>query len=166
MNQVFTLMGHYTENGKTHFSVNSLDFTTLKIPQCKGTENPDSQSSDYETWTPNDYRHGDAHCLLGKRIKYDRRKQLAECFNGEQYDRKVITTTCECSEEDYECDYGFRRPTSDAPCEQVANMTERATVMFRGEDAPDDCYDFYEVSRGYRRVASNSCFRGVDLSPI
>jgi hypothetical protein len=45
-------------------------------------------------------------------------------------------------------------------------MTERSTIMFRGADAPDDCYDFYEMSRGYRKVAGNSCFGGVDLNPI
>ena len=52
---------------------------------------------------------------LDGRWRYTRRRPTSECFNGEQYERKVIKNPCECTEEDYECEFGFRRKVRELP---------------------------------------------------
>ena len=53
---------------------------------------------------------------MGASIKYIRRfilyltlyrKREAACMNPEEYDSVADVTSCECTEEDYECIYGF-----------------------------------------------------------
>ena len=52
-----------------------------------GADTPDSDRSDYETWTPNGKIS--PTCLLGKKVTYVRRKRDAQCFNGEEFERKI-----------------------------------------------------------------------------
>merc|ERR1712046_71069 len=59
-------------------AVYSLDFKkildTHEFPNCK--------ESDYEHWSPTEH-----HCLLGKNLTLERRKQTSRCFNGHEYER-------------------------------------------------------------------------------
>lgn len=45
----------------------TLDFTGLQEPKCKNVENPGSDNSDFELWSPHDDgRHGSPNkCFLG-----------------------------------------------------------------------------------------------------
>jgi len=75
-------------------------------------DNPGSSKSDYELWTPHDGRHGtDNKCFLGQQVTYTRRKQDAQCFNGEDLERIEKREPCACTDFDYECDYGYVRPS-------------------------------------------------------
>jgi hypothetical protein len=66
----------------------TLDFTGLLETQCKGVDKPGTDGSDFEIWTPHDGRHGtEDKCFLGLINEYVRRKQDAECFNGEDFER-------------------------------------------------------------------------------
>ena len=85
----------------------TLDFKPLHEPQCKGADRPGEPDSDYELWTPFDGRHGDQKCFMGQQITYVRRKRDAECYNGEEMERKILRSYCQCSEMDYECDFGY-----------------------------------------------------------
>lgn len=87
----------------------TLDFKPLHEPQCKGADRPGEPDSDYELWTPFDGRHGDQKCFMGQQITYVRRKRDAECYNGEEMERKILRSYCQCSEMDYECDFGYAK---------------------------------------------------------
>jgi len=67
----------------------TLDFSGLHEPRCKGADKPGSDDSDFELWSPHDDgRHGSNNkCFLGQQVTYVRRKQDAECFNGEDLER-------------------------------------------------------------------------------
>lgn len=80
----------------------TLDFTGIHEPACQGVNSPDTESSDYETWTPYDGRHGNEKCFLGKKITYVRRKRERECFNGEDKEKILYQENCPCSEMDFE----------------------------------------------------------------
>jgi len=41
-------------------------------------------------------------------VTYLRRKQDAQCFNGEDLERVVKREPCNCIDFDYECDYGYK----------------------------------------------------------
>lgn len=88
-----------------------VDFSSLHEPQCRNPENPGSKNSDYEIWTPHDSRYN-SRCILGQYSEYVRRKRESECFNGEQFERQTFVEICECTSEDYECDYGFYKNNS------------------------------------------------------
>lgn len=124
-----------------------LDFTGLHQKSCDGIEAAGTPQSSYELWSPSD---GTSKCLLGKQVRYTRRKRAEECYNGMPYERSLFMHNCPCTEQDYECDYGFERQGLDGPCVSIkAIKTEQ----------PKDCPSGgeYSISNGYRRVAGDSC---------
>jgi Sortilin, neurotensin receptor 3,/Sortilin, neurotensin receptor 3, C-terminal len=127
-----------------------LDFAELHQRTCHGHDAPDGASSDYETWSPSDGRLG-GKCLLGHKVTYTRRKRASQCFNPEQFEKAVMHEHCACTEEDFECDYGYMRKMHGGPC-------------VKDPDAPPEpkkeCKDFYYETKGYRRVAGDSCVGG------
>ena len=101
-------------------------------------------------------------------MTYVRRKRSAKCYNGEEFERQVSVEPCICTEEDWECDFGYERDSSagvtttgsaDGPC------VKSDRFMVESEDPPEDCKGYYYVSRGYRRIAGDGCVSGVDHSP-
>ena len=87
----------------------TLDFSGLHKRPCKGYDSPDTAESDYEKWRPHDDgRHKSPdNCFLGRKYEYTRRKQDSECFNGEDFEGIIESTSCTCTEADYECDVGW-----------------------------------------------------------
>lgn len=134
-----------------------VDFSSLKKRVCSGIWNPGSEESDYEVWVPGSHDQG--KCLFGKRMKYVRRKRNADCFNGEDYEKKSIVDFCPCSEEDWECDYGFYRKIDSNECVPISSEFEHRINNFT---EPENCTDFYEVPSGYRKIPGDFCIGGVD----
>jgi hypothetical protein len=159
--QHFIVYGE-TQNkkGERKGVVIGIDFTSLHEPQCRNPDNPDTAESDYEKWTPNDGRGG-KECLLGRKVTYVRRKQNAECYNGLDYERKVVVENCQCTESDYECDVGYERAGPGEPC---VSSTPHGSVEVH--NAPAVCHGFYTISKGYRKVPGNTCVNGVKFDPI
>lgn len=57
----------------------------------------------------------------GKQINVIRRKRDAECFNGIEFERTIEVKKCECTEEDWECDIGYKRK-EDGPCYPISDI--------------------------------------------
>ena len=55
-------------------------------------------------------------CIFGHRIKYLRRKRESRCFNPDIITDHDILELCECSDVDYECDFGFAADTITGDC--------------------------------------------------
>jgi len=144
----FVVYGYKTDNDGVLIS---LDFASLHQSQCKGIDAPGAEESDYEYWSPSDGRMN-GQCLMGHKVKYTRRKQDAQCYNPEESERIEDVEHCVCTEEDFECDYGFARTVQGGPCERVKNME----IEDPG-NPPSNCNRFYTVSKGYRRVAGDTC---------
>jgi hypothetical protein len=70
--------------------------------------------SDYEYWSPLNYH--EQKCLFGRKLKYIRRKRDAKCFNPEDIEKPVAVEPCPCSDEDWECDYGYYRKIDGGQC--------------------------------------------------
>eukprot|EP01017_Pseudomicrothorax_dubius_P033038 TRINITY_DN4383_c0_g1_i5.p1 TRINITY_DN4383_c0_g1~~TRINITY_DN4383_c0_g1_i5.p1 ORF type:complete len:268 (+),score=51.92 TRINITY_DN4383_c0_g1_i5:110-913(+) len=133
----------------------ALDFSSLHKRTCLGNDDPGVANSDYEIWSP----RGPEECLLGHKISYVRRKRDSECFNPEEWDRPQRISFCACKEEDWECDSGFIRRSEGGPCERI----DGKLLDF---SPPKDCEGTYFASRGYRKIAGDTCFGGVDYSSI
>ncbi|KAA0154607.1 hypothetical protein FNF27_01514 [Cafeteria roenbergensis] len=132
-----------------------VDFADLHQRACVGVDVPDSEESDYETWTPSAGPNQDG-CLLGHKVQYVRRKRLATCFNGEELERSRELSHCECTEMDFECDVGYKRDLQGGPC--VRDLSVPATAAI-----PMNCPAgaTYMITDGYRKVSGDTCAGGV-----
>jgi len=128
-----------------------LDFETLQQPTCKGVWAADSASSDYETWSPSDGKSTEK-CLMGKQVTYTRRKPTSECFNGERFERPSNQKTCECTQEDFECEVGFTRKVGSMECKFADDGSLPVPVSCKRES--------YFTAKAYRKVVGDSCEGG------
>jgi len=141
-------------------TIYSINFEPMHIRPCKGPNFAGSPDSDYEIWAPYGGRL-DEKCILGHRISYVRRKRSAECYNGVKFEHPISIENCECTEEDYECDYGFARKNqlSNSPCIAQVNIsyTPPSTCTLGGS---------YSVTSGYRKIPGDTCMNGILHEPI
>lgn len=151
----FVISGKRAKSSNDKGVVYTLDFSELHQPACQGVSSPDTESSDYETWSPYDGRHGDK-CFLGKKITYVRRKRDRQCYNGEEKEAILFQENCPCTEMDFECDVGYKR-TESGQCEPVKQITV---------EPPEECSGYYTVSKGYRRIPGDTCEGGGEYDPI
>jgi hypothetical protein len=88
-----------------------FDFLKFDIRVCSGIWLPNSKESDYESWSPNE-------CFAGKKMTFIRQKDNVECFN-QDIDRPTIEYYCECTQNDYECDIGFKMDEDTKSCIEI-----------------------------------------------
>lgn len=163
--QQFLVYGEtVTRKGKKKGIVIALDFASLNKPQCRNPDYVDRTDSDYEKWSPSDQKGH--QCLLGKKTIYVRRKRDAECFNGEEFERKTVVENCDCTDFDYECDEGFARANIKEPCTPINTNTHKLPLEGEIHKPPENCKGYYTISKGYRKVPGNSCVNGVKFDPI
>lgn len=143
-----------------HSSLASMNFEELHQKICKGEDRPGTPNSDFEYWTPYDGRQGQ-DCLLGRTLTYIRKKKDRECFTRTEFSYPINIRNCECTEEDYECDFGFVRNEllGDYTCVPKINVTY---------DPPENCPSGtnYTVTTGYRRITGDTCEGGVTHDPL
>jgi len=171
----------------------AIDLSTLKLRRCGGEKEAGSPESDYEQWNPRAPPHlqGSAHtlgsmhgkegCLLGRRIFYVRRKQLRECLNGHEHERSSSQEACECTDDDFECDFSFELEKENsfkcvwAPTKSVSKEDEaRVKDMIKLHENPALSHEFcnrygtegsrHEIAAvtGYRRIPGDFCRDGVN----
>ncbi len=127
-----------------------LGLDTEKLFTRKCTGEPDKADSDYEKWIiPNE------GCVLGQKFSYKKKKSSAECLNGEEFDRLMSVNSCICTEEDWECDLGFKR--ENGACVRMKKKDGSNLEL----KVPEICEDYYTISNGYRKIAGDQCKKGV-----
>ncbi|CAD8113365.1 unnamed protein product [Paramecium primaurelia] len=141
----------------------NVDFTTLHQRICSGIWDPLDPDSDYEFWIPKNYENG--KCLFGQKFRHTRRKRDAKCFNQQSYDKLQYIDSCECTIEDWECDYGFYHKIDGGPCVPIASLFEEDQYIDILKP-PENCTGTYMKSQGYRKIVGDFCTGGVDLDPI
>lgn len=136
-----------------------INFTNTFDKKC--------EKSDYKMWSANDDLPGEDGCLMGRITQYQRRLAHVKCYNGEEYVPKVELRNCSCTREDFECDFGYEEDTL------VLNHQNKTENICRRDKSvspkdinpiPNPCPPgtFYTFSRGYRKVAGNTCDGGQD----
>jgi hypothetical protein len=147
-------IAHGVKGGKG--IIYSIDFSGMHQSECKGIDTPGIGDSQYEYWEPTDMR--DNECLLGRKTKYVRRKQDANCTNPDSinYLTGLIVENCSCSRSDFECDYCYKLNDNNHHQDDTC-VVDPACPDFGIENAPADCTDYYYISQGYRIVPGDSC---------
>eukprot|EP01017_Pseudomicrothorax_dubius_P017810 TRINITY_DN19960_c0_g1_i1.p1 TRINITY_DN19960_c0_g1~~TRINITY_DN19960_c0_g1_i1.p1 ORF type:complete len:466 (+),score=44.82 TRINITY_DN19960_c0_g1_i1:60-1400(+) len=149
--EIFILYG---ENANGKGVLVALDLSTVFERPCIYSD-PKDPGADYEYWAP----RGWSKCLLGHQNTYIRRKREAECLHPDQWLPPVGIENCPCTEEDWECDSDFLRSSNDGPCLPI----DGKPIDY---SPPAMCEDTYTVSQGYRKIAGDTCFGGVDHGPL
>jgi hypothetical protein len=155
--QKFILYGRRRDKGV----LIHLDFSDMHETVCKNPEKAGQADSDYELWSPTDNGFAqttdDKKCILGAHTVYTRKKREAKCSNPLSYEPTSKSTPCECTREDYQCDYCYELGP-DGTCSLACGDYD-PTIP------PTDCIDYYLVTQGYRLVPGDSCKGGLDLRP-
>lgn len=109
--------------------------------------------ADYERWSvrvgPRDT------CLLGQTMLFTRRKAASVCLNGAQYARPLPSnTTCPCSADDVECDYGFTTDSAGGGCRAIPkDRMPTCPVLQQGD---------YYVSNTHMRLLHGDVCSGLE----
>ncbi|KAM9717545.1 VPS10 domain-containing receptor SorCS2 isoform 4-T4 [Menidia menidia] len=142
---VMTVFGHISY--RSDWELVKVDFRQSFPRQC--TE------SDYESWQLTDLQ-GDK-CIMGRERTFRKRKETSFCIKGKSYASAITSKPCQCTEKDFNCDYGFERS-------RVEGDRCFADFWYDPDSPPEDCHlgQNYESSTGYRKVISNACEGGLN----
>jgi hypothetical protein len=145
----FLLIASIGKGKKATWQTVSLDFDGLHERECK--------DKDFEVWPARVDDKGKPICVMGHIQKFKRRKADADCIvvNDNFADPEEESEKCECTNQDFECDYNFK--LEDDKCVPAGPI-----------QAPKDACQkegaSFEGSSGYRLVPGNQCKGGVDLA--
>lgn len=141
-------------------SIVCLDFSSMYYRQCDLPEDTEkSVGNDFEYFTP---KHPSlkSNCLFGHEKKYLRRKSDAHCFVGRAplNVKSTIVRDCECTREDFECDYNFEL-SIDGTCRLVAGLEG-----LKGDEvcSNEEVNEWWEPT-GYRKLELSTCEGGLSL---
>uniref|UniRef100_A0A4W6DHB7 VPS10 domain-containing receptor SorCS2 n=1 Tax=Lates calcarifer TaxID=8187 RepID=A0A4W6DHB7_LATCA len=142
---VMTVFGHISY--RSDWELVKVDFRQSFPRQC--TE------SDYDSWQLTDLQG--ERCIMGQERSFRKRKDTAFCIKGKSYTSALTTKPCQCTEKDFNCDYGFERSRTEG---------DRCFADFwhDPDSPPEDCHlgQTYESTTGYRKVISNACDGGLN----
>jgi photosystem II stability/assembly factor-like uncharacterized protein len=137
----FILTGHDNE----HWYTFSIDFAGLHERTCT--------DDDFEMWYARKDANGKPACIMGHTQHFRRRKPDAGCFINTAFQEALpISEPCDCTVQDFECDYNFRLLGD--TCEPVGPVL----------DTEHHCTDrsgSFRGSSGWRLIPGNDCKRGA-----
>ncbi|RCI00049.1 vacuolar protein sorting/targeting protein PEP1, partial [Rhizopus azygosporus] len=150
--QKYVLLG--LKNGKS--VAYHVDFSPLRPNKCVlDEEHPNDD--DFELWSPEDTRG--EKCLFGREIAYYRRIRDHDCYIGEKLVQpREIVRNCQCTDEDYECDYNYIRDSNNK-CVLVPGLSPLIPTC-------DGTRDYYYMPSGYRKIAASTCEGGKELDKL
>lgn len=138
----FILVG---EESLRKFHIIAIDFDGLHEATCK--------DSDMEDWFARVDDKGKPTCIMGHTQRYRRRKKDAECFIKQEFKDPVAEMAqCDCADQDFECDYNFKRDGDKC----VAAGPVAAPKDACKNAKPDDVF---KGSSGWRKIPGDDCKR-------
>ncbi|XP_064171151.1 VPS10 domain-containing receptor SorCS1 isoform X1 [Anguilla rostrata] len=138
---IMTIFGHFSH--RSEWQLVKIDFRSIFNRRC--------MEGDYQTWHLHD--QGEP-CIMGVKRIYKKLKPIARCVMGKDSSVAITSEPCECTESDFECDYGYERQR-DGKCAPAfwfapSSMSRSCTIG-----------NSFLNSTGYRKVVSNNCTAGV-----
>jgi photosystem II stability/assembly factor-like uncharacterized protein len=125
----------------------AIDFEGLDKRTC--------ESKDMEDWHARIDEDGNPTCVMGHKQTYSRRKKDADCFMRADFkDPEPQIDNCECSDDDFECDFNFQRSEDRSECVKVGPIARPDGVC------DDDREATFMGSSGWRLIPGNTCTRG------
>jgi len=104
---------------------------------------------------------------MGRVINYVRRKPDSPCYTPDDYEKQVSNVHYACTQDDFQCDYGYERVTPDRAVneDKSSDVCQLAKTPPRHKDPSastlENCIGSYRITKGYRRVAGDMCIGGA-----
>ncbi|CAG5136711.1 unnamed protein product, partial [Candidula unifasciata] len=149
----FGLWGYHKETKK--WTVSVIDFSKVVTRECK--------EEDYMTWAPHtslSRKPGFEGCLLGTKYTFKKVKSDSWCHSNNYTDMEVSTEICNCTEEDYECDYGFHRPDNSMKCVRQPDIRPDQLDLCKGGHLEN------LKTVGYRLIPGDVCRQDTGFHPV
>lgn len=145
----FILYGESGSTGSPEYQMISIDFDGLHERTCG--------ESDLEDWWARvDDETNKPTCLMGHTQRFKRRKKDADCFMKQEFHSiEQETFDCDCTDQDFECDYNF--VSKDGECVAQGPINDPTGTCAKAK--PDDKKTF-KGSSGWRLIPGNTCKRG------
>uniref|UniRef100_A0A7N6FEK1 PKD domain-containing protein n=1 Tax=Anabas testudineus TaxID=64144 RepID=A0A7N6FEK1_ANATE len=140
---IMTIFGHFSH--RSEWQLVKIDFRSIFQHRCT--------SEDYLTWQ----LHSEGKvCIMGMKRIFQKLKANVRCIKARDQYISQMSDSCPCTEEDFECDYGFERHI-DGSCTPAFWFIPSVTSR--------DCLtgDSFLNTTGYRRPLSNNCTEGTLL---
>eukprot|EP00118_Oscarella_pearsei_P003283 m.13743 g.13743 ORF g.13743 m.13743 type:complete len:807 (+) comp25186_c0_seq4:55-2475(+) len=124
-----------------------VDFSIPADRQCT--------PEDYDTYVP--HMVGDkTGCVFGTVEKFYRRKKDRVCYNAKNFAPLASSTSCFCTAEDFECDYGYQWNSKFTDC-----VKDKDFHVSRSMYCNKPGQLVYNQTFGYRLVPGDKCKGGV-----
>lgn len=153
----FILFG-FTTGSSDNTVVVHLDFSKITNVKCV-LDTTDPNHDDFELWSPSETRS--EPCLFGRQTLYYRRVRSPSrlCYVGEKLPQPhKIQRNCLCSEEDFECEFNYRRDPVSHKCVLVPGAAPLASE-------PNCAWNqsFWHERTEFRKIPYSSCEGGIQL---
>ncbi|XP_069800768.1 sortilin [Dendropsophus ebraccatus] len=128
----------------------TIDFAALLQQSC--------EDKDYITWLAHSTDPGAAGdgCVLGYNEHYQRLKKSSLCQNGRAYLVSRESVNCNCTLDDYMCDFGYFRKENESTCvEQPELRGHELDLCINGEEEK-------LTTLGYRKIPGDKCTGGIN----
>lgn len=133
------------EDVERNWYLYALDFNELHERKC--------EKDDFEKWYARLDPEGKPDCIMGHTQHFQRRKADAKCTIGVEFKEALpVSEKCDCTDEDFECDFNFRRVHSGKDCELVGKLLDPEGQCKTREDK-------FMGSSGWRLIPGNDCER-------
>ena len=125
--------------------VYAFDFNAADLRKC--------EDKDFEKWHARVNKDGEPGCVMGRTQTFRRRKPDAQCFVDKEFaEPQSEFKDCECSDADFECDYGFARSENGERCEPIDKILPPKSEC-RDPDGK------FRGPSGFRKIPGNTCER-------
>ncbi|RDD42709.1 VPS10 domain-containing receptor SorCS2 [Trichoplax sp. H2] len=132
------------------WSAITLDFSKIMRRYCN--------TNDYYTWKSGSYtRSNQHHCILGQIKSYRLRKNTSCCVHRAGYQGLLSTTACSCTQDDFTCNFGFRRINSN---NSQNNYT--CSVYPTSFNNNIKCNQTLPSIQLYRKLPADQCKKGIE----
>ncbi|XP_056590985.1 sortilin isoform X1 [Triplophysa dalaica] len=127
----------------------TVDFRRLISKIC--------QEGDYVQWLAHssDINDPTDGCMLGYKERFLRLRQDSVCWNGRDYTVTKEPTTCPCTLEDFQCDFGFYHPENSSKCVEQPNLVGHS-LEFCLHGRKEQLQ-----TSGYRKIPGDLCKAGI-----
>ncbi|XP_075709751.1 sortilin [Rhinoderma darwinii] len=128
----------------------TIDFVALLKQSC--------EDKDYTTWLAHSTDPGAPSdgCVLGYKEQYQRLKKSSMCQNGRDYLVSRESVNCNCTLDDYMCDFGYFRKENESSCvEQPELQGHELDLCINGEEEK-------LTTNGYRKIPGDKCTGGMN----
>lgn len=127
----------------------TIDFRELLTRDC--------EDSDYVQWLAHSDDISDPKdgCMLGYKEKFLRLRKDSVCWNGRDYEINKQHSPCQCTLDDFLCDFGYYRQENSSLCVEEPDMVGKVLefCLYGREEQL--------LTNGYRKIPGDKCEGGM-----